>query len=120
MKIVFWCFLLVMLSLLPGVMLFFGNEFLRRPGAINGGYGYRTKRSMASQEAWDFAHHTCGKLWKKLGRWMLPLSFLAMLPALGFSVEGMGIWCLGLMGIQLVVMLGTIVPVERALKQNFD
>lgn len=72
MKIVFWCFLLVMLSLLPGVMLFFGNEFLRRPGAINGGYGYRTKRSMASQEAWDFAITPVGSYGRSWGAGCCP------------------------------------------------
>ena len=120
MKLFFWAFMLVMALLVPGTMIFFGGEFLRRPGAINSGYGYRTKRSMASQEAWDFAHQVCGQLWRKAGLWMLPLSILAMVPALWLSVGGIGLWGTGVVALQTVVMIATIFPVERALKRNFD
>lgn len=121
MKIFFWLFMLVMLLILPGTMLFFGNEFLRRPGAINSGYGYRTKRSMASQEAWDFAHRTCGRLWMRLGKWLMAATVAAMLPPLGFlTIEKISMWSIGIMAVQLIVMIGTLFPVERALKKNFD
>lgn len=120
MKLLFWVFLLVMTVLIPAAMVFFGNQFMYRPGTVNSGYGYRTKRSMASKEAWDFAHRTCGRLWKRIGKWMLVLSVLAILCALPFSVEGMGLWCLGIMVLQIIVMLSTLFPVERALKENFD
>ena len=84
----FWIFCLAMNLLLPVIMLVFGRLFQTKPPkTINGLFGYRTARSMKSQEAWDFAHRTCGRLWFKLG---------------------------------LVLLMGSIVPVERALKQNFD
>ena len=38
---------------------------------------------MKNQQTWDFAHRVCGKLWSRAGAVMLPLSLLAMLPALG-------------------------------------
>lgn len=120
MKVFFWLFMLVMALLVPGTMMFFGNEFLRRPGAVNSGYGYRTKRSMVSQEAWDFAHRTCGRLWKRMGRWMLGLSVPAMLLSLPLSIEGIGMWGLGIVVLQTAAMIATIFPVERALKENFD
>ena len=120
MKLCFWLFMAVMVLLIPGAMLFFGSQFLRRPGTVNGGYGYRTKRSMASQEAWDFAHRICGRLWRRAGKWMLALSLPAMLVSLGFSIEGIAVWGTGIVVVQTAVMCATIFPVERALKQNFD
>ena len=120
MKIFFWIFTLVMVLLIPGTMMFFGNDFLRCSGTINRVHGYRTRRSMASQEAWNYAHNICGRLWKKTGVRMLAPSLLAELLLLGSSVETMGMWSLGIVTIQVTVIFFTIIPVERALKQNFD
>lgn len=39
----------------------------RPPAKINDLYGYRTRRSMASQQAWDFAQKRSGWLFLKLG-----------------------------------------------------
>ena len=120
MKIFFWIFTLVMVLLIPGTMMFFGNDFLRCSGTINRVHGYRTRRSMASQEDWNYAHKICGRLWKKTGVRMLAPSLLAELLLLGSSVETMGMWSLGIVTIQVTVIFFTIIPVERALKQNFD
>ncbi|MDM8237500.1 hypothetical protein QUW63_00025 [Pseudoflavonifractor phocaeensis] len=51
---------------------------------------------------------------------ILPLSLLAMLPALGRDMETVGIWCIPVVGVQLVVMIATIFLVEKALKRKFD
>lgn len=120
MKIFFWIFTLVMVLLIPGTMMFFGNDFLRCPGTINRVHGYRTRRSMKNQQTWDFAHQVCGKIWFWAGAVLLPLSLLAMLPALGRDAGAVGMWCVPVVGVQLVVLIGSIFPVERALKQNFD
>ena len=80
----FWLFCTASSLLIPLVMLFFGRRFLTKPPkSINSLYGYRTARSMKNQQTWDFAHRVCGKLWPRAGAVMLPLSLLAMLPALG-------------------------------------
>lgn len=117
----FWLYCTAMCLLIPGIMLYFGWRFLNKPPKkINSIYGYRTSRSMKNQQTWDFAHQVCGKLWFRAGAVMLPLSFLAMLPALGRNVEAVGIWCIPVVGVQLVVMIATIFPVEKALKRKFD
>ena len=51
---------------------------------------------------------------------MLPLSLLAMLLVLGKDTEELGVWLMWVTVIQVVVLLGSIVPVERTLKKNFD
>ena len=117
----FWVFCLAMDLLIPAVMLLLGRRFLTKPPrTINGTYGYRTRRSMKSQAAWDFAHRTCGRLWSRLGLVMLPLSALVMLPVLGADTGTVGLWCGTVVLVQTAVLLGSIFPVERALKKEFD
>lgn len=117
----FWLFCTVSCLLVPAVMLYFGWRFLKKPPKhINSFYGYRTSRSMKNQQTWDFAHKVCGKLWFRWGLVLLPLSLLAMLLVLGKDTEEQGVWLMGVTVIQVVVLLGSIVPVERALKRNFD
>jgi len=117
----FWLYCTAMCLLIPGIMLYFGWRFLNKPPKnINSMYGYRTSRSMKNQQTWDFAHQVCGKLWLRAGAVMLPLSLLTMLPALGRDVEAVGTWCIPVVGVQLVVMVATIFPVEKALKRKFD
>lgn len=102
-------------------VLYFGWRFLNRPPKkINALYGYRTSRSMKNQQTWDYAHQVCGKLWFRAGIVMLPLSLLAMLPALGKDTQVLGIWLMGVVLVQVVVMIATIFPVEKALKRKFD
>lgn len=117
----FWVFCLAMDLLIPAMMLLLGRRFLTKPPkTINGTYGYRTRRSMKSQAAWDFAHRTCGRLWSRLGLVMLPLSALVMLPVLGADTGTVGLWCGTVVLVQTAVLLGSIFPVERALKKEFD
>lgn len=117
----FWLFCTVCALLCPLMMLIFGWRFLKKPPKkINGFYGYRTTRSMKNQQTWDYAHQVCGKLWFRAGAVMLSLSLLAMLPLLGRGIEGQSIWLIVVVGVQIVVMLATLFPVERALKRKFD
>ena len=117
----FWLFMLVIALLLPGIMVLFGQVFLRRPPQqINGVYGYRTRRSMASQAAWDFAHRTCGRLWFAWGLVLLPVSAALMLPVLGRAEDVVGLWGTVLVVLQLVLLFLTLGLTERALKRHFD
>ena len=117
----FWLFCTASCLLVPAVMLYFGWRFLKKPPKhINSFYGYRTSRSMKNQQTWDFAHQVCGRLWFRWGLVLLPLSLLAMLLVLGQDTEELGVWLMWVTVIQVVVLLGSIVPVERALKKNFD
>ena len=107
----FWLFCTASSLLIPLVMLLFGRRFLTRPPkSINSLYGYRTARSMKNPQTWDFAHRVCGKLWSRAGAVML----------LGRGTEETGMWCIPVTGVQLAVLVGSMFPVERALKENFD
>jgi len=117
----FWIFMLVMDLLIPFTMLGFGWYFLKRPPKeINSIFGYRTSMSMKNRDTWMFAHHYCGKLWYVCGLILLPLSVIPMLLVFGAAedtVEAVGgIVC----GLQMIFMIGSIIPTEAALRRTFD
>lgn len=117
----FWFFMLVCDLIIPCVIIWFGRQFLRYPPErINKTFGYRTTMSMKNQDTWAFAHRLCGKIWFWLGLLLLPLSGLALLPFWRQDIQAMGmaggLVCLG----QLLVMMCSAIPVELALRANFD
>ena len=115
----FWVFMLCMALLTPLLLLIFGWIFQKHPPRrVNGLYGYRTARSMKSQELWDFAQQFCGRLWWRLGWGLLLLSAAVMLLLRGWETAAVGIGGAALLGVQILVLLGSIVPVERALKRK--
>lgn len=117
----FWIFMLIMDMLLPLTMLGFGKLFLENsPGEINAVFGYRTSMSMKNRDTWEFAHKYCGNLWYRLGLILLPVSAAAI-----FLVRGKGEGTVGMVGgvicgVQLIFLIGSIYPTERALRRNFD
>lgn len=117
----FWIFMFICDIVIPVMMILFGKGFMAHPPKeINGIYGYRTTMSTKNRETWEFAHAYCGKLWWKIGWIMLPLSVIVQLPLIHRNENTIGVVDAILMTLQLVVMIGSIFPVERALKRNFD
>ncbi|GAA0765352.1 hypothetical protein GCM10008908_01770 [Clostridium subterminale] len=118
---VFWIFMMVMDLLIPFTMVGFGKYFIKNaPKEINEVFGYRTSMSMKNKETWEFAHHYCGKLWLTIGFFMLIPSVIAMLFVIGKDESVVGTFGGIICGIQLIFLVGSIFPTERALKSNFD
>lgn len=117
----FWIFMLIMDILIPTVMILFGRSFIQSdPKQINCLFGYRSDRSMKNRDTWIFAHQYCGRLWLRWGLIMLPLSVLLLISVIGESVERIGTFGMILCFLQLVPLVGSIIPTERALKRTFD
>ncbi len=117
----FLIFMFVMDLLIPCVMIFFGRLFLKKaPQNINYVFGYRTVMSMKNRDTWQFAHRYCGKLWFWLGVVLLPLSVIPLLFVLGKDIDTIAKVGTVVMFAQLVPLLGSIIPVEAALKKTFD
>ena len=105
----------------PLIMVGFGVLFMKNPPkSINSLYGYRTKRSMRSQDAWNFAHRYFGKLWLVCGLVSIPLSLLPILFVVGKSELVINKTGLIVIGLQVLLLLATIISTERVLKDNFD
>ena len=92
----------------------------KSPKEINSLFGYRTTMSMKNKDTWEFAHHYCGRLWLVLGMIMLPLSVIPMLFFINQDIDVVGIAGGIIEGIQVVVLLISIFPTEKALKKTFD
>jgi uncharacterized membrane protein len=107
--------------MIPVVMIVVGYMMYKHtPKKINGIYGYRTVRSMKNDDTWKFAHDYCGRLWFKLGFILLIPTIIAMIPFVQGSIEVVGIVTVIVQGVQVLVLIGSIFPVESALKKNFD
>ncbi len=118
----FYVFMFVCVLLLPAAMLFLGYRWQQKPPrSINIVFGYRTRRSMSSKQAWDYAHQYCGKTWIKCG-W-ISVAFAA------FSMIVLGIVTLdvatvGIVGgiitcLELLPAAASLAATERALKREF-
>ncbi len=112
--------LLVML-ITPLIMVGFGILFMYKPPkSINPLYGYTTRRSMRNQDTWNFAHRYCGRLLFICGLVIIPFSLVPILLVVGESKQVISITGLIVLGIQVIVLLATFIPTERALKKHFD
>jgi uncharacterized membrane protein len=117
----FWVFMLLLDVLIPLTMIGFGKRFRDKPPEkINALFGYRTTRSMKNADTWRFAHQYCGNLWFRWGAGLLPFSILPLLLVFGKDASAVGavggIICM----VQLIPLVGVILPTERALKKTFD
>ena len=117
----FWIFMLIMDLLLPFTMIGFGKYFMKKaPKEINSVFGYRTSMSMKNKDTWEFAHKYCGKVWYVCGMVMLPITVIFMLLVIGKSEDCVGSMGGIICGVQLIPLIGSILPTEIALKKNFD
>ena len=113
--------MLLVILIIPLLMVGFGLLLMKNPPKkINSVYGYRTRRSVRSQETWDFAHYYFGKLWLVCGLVSIPISLGPICLVLGKSEQVISVAGLIVLGIQTLLLLVTILLTERALKKNFD
>jgi len=116
-----WFFMLILVLLMPLFMKGFGWMFMTNaPKDINTSFGYRTKRSMKNQDTWDFAHKHFGKAWFVCGIVLIPASLVLMFLVMGREADVIRTTGFIILGLQLFLMLGAILPTETALKNNFD
>lgn len=117
----FWIFMLIADLLIPFMMIGFGRWFMKNaPKEINAVFGYRTAMSMKNKDTWVFAHHYCGKLWY-IGGWiLLTISIIIMISVIGKTENTIGIVGGILCSIQMIPLIGTMIPTERALRKTFD
>ena len=112
----FVCNLLMPLIMLIGGYCMYKNP----PKEINGLVGYRTTMSKKNKDTWVFAHNYCGRLWIKLGLILLISTIIVQLPFVHSGDNTIGILTFIVEAVQLVVLIGSIVPVEKALKHTFN
>lgn len=85
------------------------------PKKINSLYGYRTKRSMKSQEAWDFAQPFSGK---EMVKYMVIYTLTAIIPLLIINTNEFVGLALALI-LMILFMAIPIIKTEKELKTRF-
>lgn len=101
--------------LIPVVVTAIGVLFrYRPPRRINSLYGYRTHRSMASQQAWDMAHREYGGLCLRVGPALIAFVVIAKL-LVPLAPE---ILSLTLLPFSLAALIVPIFVMERRLKNR--
>lgn len=117
----YWFLMFACNMCVPIIMILGGRMMFRHcPEEINSVFGYRTKRSMKSINAWKFANDYCGRLWQKIGLILIVPTVAAQLLLLNKGKNAISIASLVIISVQTVILLITIIPTENALKKNFD
>ena len=107
--------------IMPLIMLIAGYCMYKHPPKeINGVVGYRSKMSRKNKDTWMFAHDYCGRLWIKLGLFLLIPTIIVQIPFIHSSDDVIGIVTAIIEVVELTVLIGSILPVEIALKRTFD
>jgi len=117
----FWFYMTAMTMLVPGILISVGAWMRKHPPEeINWIIGYRTTRSMRTQESWDFANRYGGKLMVRAGWVTLIISAVVMLLVIFRSETVVSTVSVVLIICQLIPLLAVIPMVERELKKRFD
>ena len=117
----FYIYMLLTSLLIPVIMLVFGWIFRRQaPKKINVWYGYRSARSMKNEDTWVFAHQHIGRTWMLVGAVLLVVSVIPMIAVYGKDDDTVSVVSLVLLFVQMLPMIMSLIPTERALKRTFD
>ena len=116
-----WGIILVVVLVMSATMIGFGLYFyLAGPKKINFIFGYRTPMSMKNLDTWRFGNIFAGKYMWRTGLVMLIGSLAALFAVIGGSdslVRSVGII---IIIVHAVLIIGTIILTEIALRRNFD
>ena len=115
----FWIFMFIVTLLIPTSLLL--TWYLcPKIKTINNVSGYRTKRSMQNQNAWDFAQKYCSKISLYMFFPSLILAIVIMPTVTSKPVDVIGWIGLGITMIQMISFIVIIISTEKALKKTFD
>lgn len=111
------------LFLVPVIMLIIGLRVKSNPPKeINNIKGYRTKLSMASQEAWDYANGRMGVLMVRSALYALIVSVVSLIIMLIIKIDPLNniftIVVCAVMVIQLVIVMLPMKTIEKELKEE--
>jgi len=114
--------LILSMLLIPMIILLIGLIWQKHPPrTINYAYGYRTRRSTASQQAWDFAHARFSKYALWYGAAMLTVTAAAIVISLAVAAfDGLKTAATYCLLVQVAALGLPIALVERELSRKFD
>ena len=114
-------FCIIVSLLMPLSMIILGARWRKKPPVNrNGMSGYRTKWSQKSKYTWKFAHEMAGKIWMISGMVAGILSVLLFVLIRNVTDDVKGLVLMLVVILQAVLMFYPYIPVEKALKANFN
>lgn len=114
-----WLGLLAVNLIMPVLLIIFGILFKNEPPReINKTFGYRTKLSMKNQKNWDLAQKMLGKIWFKLGIFLLIVSGGGMLLLLIFLPKMQEPLSYAITAGQLIVVCVSFLRIQKVLKSG--
>lgn len=108
-------------DLLIPLLMLIGAPLLKRSAnnIENSVFGYKSKRAKETPDTWYFANTYAAGLWQKWGEISIVGSAIAAV-VLFFLKAEVSIWPIILMGVQLAILLSTLLATEHALKEKLD
>lgn len=79
----------------------------------------QNKLSMKNMDTWRFANEHCGRLWYKMGLFMLVFSVLVSVLLLRTNDNTYSMISLIFVMLQCIILIVSIIPTELALKKMF-
>ena len=118
----FWFFLFFSSLLIPATLLGTGWYFTHHTPGRGSAFGYKTPLSSKSDLANAFAHQYIGRLWWRIGLVSLPVTIITLIVPLVLQLDQdtTGWVGGGLIILECIVMLITILATELALHRNFN
>ena len=102
-------------------MIYIGRRYQRKPPKeINSLSGYRTSMSMKNQDTWKFAHNYVGKIWFTSGIVVIIPTIFIFMYLFGKRADTIGYIGGSICFIEMIPMIGSILPTEKALHKTFD
>lgn len=105
--------------IVPVIIFIFGKINKDKPLKRNSFMGYRTLRSMLSDETFEYANRYISKVWYKISPFMF-ISPVIILLFLKFSTETQTVVFLIVTTVQIFIILFPCIHIEKYLKENFD
>ena len=116
-----WNIILLVVCVMSAVMIIFGLSFnFAGPKRINFVMGYRTPMSMKNLETWKFGNVYAGRLMWISGIILLVGSLAALFAIMNSSTAVIRNVGIAIIIAHAVMIFGTIILSEIALRKNFD
>jgi len=116
-----WGIILIVVLVMSATMIGFGLYFsIAGPKKINFVFGYRTPMSMKNLDTWRFGNTYSGKLMWRTGLILLIGSLATLFPMINASDTTVRTVGLIIIAAHAVMIFGTIILTETALRRNFD
>ena len=113
------CNLIIPLIMISGGWFMWKHTAERGDGA----YGYRSKRSMQSEETWLYANRFCGKLWFRVGLLLVFPAVFSLYPYWGnpqMRAEIISYIMVFMELLQVILLVTTLMMTENRLRRKFE